>query len=344
MRSTPGSGSSPRAPSFAEPSRPPASRWVGPPPAAIRAMGDKAAARRLAASPRRPDPRRLRRPGPVGRGPAGGRRATIGYPILVKPAAGGGGKGMRVVRRPERPAGALAAARREAHGRLRRRPPDPRAARRRRAPRRDPGPVRRARSRRPPRRARLLDPAAAPEGPRGDTVAVRSRPPLRTRLGEAALTLARAVGYVNAAPASSCVDERGEPGFLEMNTRLQVEHPVTELVTGRDLVADQLRIAAGEPLGSRRRPTSDRRPRRRGPPLRRGRRGRVPAGDRAGSTALRWPAGDGIRVDAGVAGRKSGHRPVRPDARQGRSPGDPIGRRRWTGSGEPSMRRSCSGS
>ncbi len=72
---------------------------------------------------------------------------------------------------------------------------------------------------------------------------------LRERLGNAALRLVRAAQYQGAGTAEFLLDRDGNFFFLEVNARLQVEHPVTELVTGRDLVADQLRIAAGEPLG-----------------------------------------------------------------------------------------------
>jgi acetyl-CoA/propionyl-CoA carboxylase biotin carboxyl carrier protein len=273
-------------------------RWVGPPPAAIRAMGDKAAARRLA--------RRLGIPTIDGydgddQADAALARAArrIGFPILVKPAAGGGGKGMRTVRSANDLGDALAGARREALAAF----GDERLI-----------------------IERLL------EGPRhvevqllfdGDghgvhlgerdcsiqrrhqkileeTPSPAVKPATRRRLTEAALAIGREVGYVSAGTCEFLLDDAGDVFFLEMNTRLQVEHPVTELVTGRDLVADQIRIAAGEPLGFEQRDV-----RSAGHAI----EVRLYAEDAEAGflpatgpiLALRWPTGDGIRVDAGIA-------------------------------------------
>jgi 3-methylcrotonyl-CoA carboxylase alpha subunit len=221
--------------------------WVGPPAAAMRALGDKAAGRRLAARlgvPTLPgydgtaqDDRTLVRAA-----------AAIGFPVLIKPSAGGGGKGMHVARDGERLQGLLAQARREARSSF----GDDRLVLERYLERphhvevqllldaygngvhlgeRDCSLQR--------RHQKVIEEAPSPV----------VGPALRAGLGEAALRLALAAGYVGAGTAEFLLDERGDFFFLEVNARLQVEHPVTEAVTGRDLVADQLRIAAGEPLG-----------------------------------------------------------------------------------------------
>ncbi|MFL5679476.1 MAG: biotin carboxylase N-terminal domain-containing protein [Chloroflexota bacterium] len=271
--------------------------WVGPPPAAIRAMGDKAAARRLAA--------RLGVPVIPGydgddQSTAAIRRAArrIGAPLLVKPAGGGGGKGMRVVRDLAALDDAIGSSRREAAAAF----GDDRIVLERLVEgarhvevqvlfdahgaavhlgERDCSLQR--------RHQKVLEETPSPAVDRA----------LRERLGGAALRLASAVGYVSAGTCEFLVDDRGEFHFLEMNTRLQVEHPVTELVTGRDLVADQLRIAAGEPLGfdqgdvhadghavEVRLYAED------------AEAGFLPATGRV--VALTWPTGPGIRVDAGI--------------------------------------------
>ena len=273
-------------------------RWIGPPPAAIRAMGDKAAARRLATT--------LGIPTPPGYDDADqsddaltAAARAIGYPLLIKPVAGGGGKGMRTVRDPERLAQDLAAARREAQAAF----GDSRLI-----------------------LERLIEGARHVEiqvlfdrdgagvhlGERDCSIQRRHQKVLeeapspaidaatRRRMGEAALSLATAVGYESAGTCEFLLDDRGDFTFLEMNTRLQVEHPVTELVTGRDLVADQIRIAAGDPLGLTQ---ADIRIHGHAIEVRLyaedAEDGFLPATGRI--ERLRWPNGEDVRVDAGVA-------------------------------------------
>ena len=220
--------------------------WVGPPASAIRAMGDKASARRLAASLGIPVV-----PGydeqdqsDAALAAAAGR---IGFPLLTKPAAGGGGKGMRLVRDGDELGPAIATARRESFAAF----GDDRLILERylAGPRhveiqvlldgagggvhlgeRDCSLQR--------RHQKVLEESPSPFVDAG----------LRATLGEAALRLAASVGYRSAGTCEFLVDDDGQAWFLEMNTRLQVEHPVTELVTGRDLVADQLAIAGGSSL------------------------------------------------------------------------------------------------
>ena len=221
--------------------------WVGPPSAAIASMGDKAAARRIAAAHGVPVVAGY--DGEAQDDAALSAEATrIGLPILVKPSAGGGGKGMRVVRDLADLSDELGAARREA----RRAFGDDRLILERllegvrhvevqilcdsqghgiHLGERDCSAQR--------RNQKVVEESPAPS----------VTPDLRARMGTAALAVAAAVGYANAGTVEFLLTDAGEFFFVEMNTRLQVEHPVTEAVTGRDLVADQLRIAGGEPLG-----------------------------------------------------------------------------------------------
>jgi acetyl-CoA carboxylase biotin carboxylase subunit len=221
--------------------------FIGPPPAAIRAMGDKMAARRVAIKMGVPVV-----PGteqPVSDDAEAARVAErVGYPVMLKAAMGGGGKGMRLVRAPGDLTGALRAARSEAGAAF------------------GDAAVYIERYVEEPRHIEIQVLADAHGGvvylgERECSIQRRHQklveespssfvtPEMRRRMGEAACRVAAAVGYVNAGTVEFLVDRERNFYFLEMNTRLQVEHPVTELVTGRDLVKDQLRIAAGEKLG-----------------------------------------------------------------------------------------------
>jgi 3-methylcrotonyl-CoA carboxylase alpha subunit len=231
---------------FAEACRSAGLVFIGPPPDAIRAMGGKSAAKAL-----------MERAGvPVVPGYHGDAQdlATftreakrIGYPVLIKASAGGGGKGMRVVENESALAEAVASAQREAKSAfgddrllIEKYLQRPRhieiqvfADRRGNAVslfERDCSLQR--------RHQKVIEEAPAP----GMTEA------RRRAMSEAAVTAARAVGYEGAGTVEFIADESGAFYFMEMNTRLQVEHPVTEMITGLDLVEWQLRVAAGEPL------------------------------------------------------------------------------------------------
>ena len=143
---------------------------------------------------------------------------------------------------------------------------------------------------------------------------------LRERIGAIAVDAARAVGYRSAGTIEGLLSREGEYFFLEMNTRIQVEHPVTELVTGFDLVREQVLIAAGEPLsfapGGRRASTATRSSAgstpRTSPPASCRRPGAI--------TAYREPAGPGVRVDSGVGEGSEVSGTYDPHDRQGHRP------------------------
>ncbi len=220
--------------------------FIGPPAPAMRLMGSKIAAKRLAQSVGAPTI-----PGYNGDSQEDAallqEARRIGFPVLIKASAGGGGKGMREVHTEADFLDQLAGARREAIGafgddtvfleRL------------------------------------LLQPRHVEIQVLGDTFghlihlgerecsiqrrhqkiveespSVALTPALRAEMGAAAVRIAQAAEYVNAGTLEFMLDREKRFYFLEMNTRLQVEHPVTELVTGLDLVRQQIRIAAGEPL------------------------------------------------------------------------------------------------
>ncbi len=220
--------------------------WVGPPPDATRAVGDKVAARRIARSAGVPLVPGLLEPA-EDLEVAYAFGSEQGYPLAIKAAGGGGGRGLKVARTEAEVAGAFESARREAQAYfsssdvyVERYLDDPKHLEVQiLAPNRD--------------EAMWLGVRDCSLQRRHQKLIEETPPPLWSErsadMGAAAVALSKACGYVNAGTVEMLVDGDGSFFFLEVNARLQVEHTVTEEVLGLDLVACQLLIAAGEPLG-----------------------------------------------------------------------------------------------
>ncbi|MEO7196588.1 MAG: biotin carboxylase N-terminal domain-containing protein [Pseudonocardiaceae bacterium] len=277
--------------------------FIGPPAAAIEAMGDKIRAKVIAAAAGVPV---VPGSGPGCDNPGcdddalAAAAAVIGYPVLLKPSAGGGGKGLRTVHRAQDLPEAIASARREARGAVgddtllvERLIPNPRHV-----------------------EIQVLADAHGAVMHLGERECslqrrhqkiIEEAPSVllgaatRARMGQCAVALARAVGYTGAGTVEFLVPASAPDQFffLEMNTRLQVEHPVTELVTGLDLVEWQLRVAAGEPLSFTQDDVGvdghavEARIYAEDPAT-----GFLPTGGRV--LRVREPAGHGVRVDSGL--------------------------------------------
>jgi 3-methylcrotonyl-CoA carboxylase alpha subunit len=272
--------------------------FIGPPASAIRAMGSKSEAKKLmgkAAVPLTPGyhgddqtPALLHH-----------EADQIGYPVLIKAAAGGGGKGMRLVEKSEDFLDSLASCKREAassfgneHVLIEKYITKPRHIEIQVFAdtqgncvylfERDCSVQR--------RHQKVLEEAPAP----GMTLE------RRRQMGEAAVAAAKAVGYVGAGTVEFIANQDGSFYFMEMNTRLQVEHPVTEMITGQDLVEWQLRVAAGQPLAAGPGTIADSRPRAGSAHLCRGCQQGFPALDRHADPPAPPAESINVRVDTGV--------------------------------------------
>ena len=270
--------------------------WIGPPPHAIEVMGDKLTARRTVEAAGVPVVPGLTEP--VRDAEAALAVAhDIGFPVMVKASAGGGGKGMRLVREPSKFVAALDAARREAAGAF------------------GDDAVYVEKFIEEPHHVEIqvlcdAHGGAWHFGERECSVQRRHQkvveecpspfitPETRAAMGQVAVAAARACDYVGAGTVEFLVGGDQRHYFLEMNTRLQVEHPVTELVYGVDLVELQLRVAAGEKLALDQAAITPR-----GHAI----ECRIYAEDPetflpspGRITAVRWPTGPGVRIDAGV--------------------------------------------
>jgi acetyl-CoA carboxylase biotin carboxylase subunit len=220
--------------------------WIGPRPGSIRLMGDKAKARQTAAEAGVPVLPGSREP-LADAEEAASLAEEVGYPVMLKAAAGGGGRGMRIVQKAEALTGQFTTASEEALKAfgdgsiyLERYLMEPRHIEFQILGDRF-GKVVHLGEREcsiQRRHQKLLEEAPSPA----------LTPLLREQMGQAAVKLAKAVGFENAGTVEFLLDRDGSFYFMEMNTRIQVEHPVTEMVTGLDLVKWQIRISAGEPL------------------------------------------------------------------------------------------------
>ena len=214
--------------------------------------------------------------------------AAIGYPVIVKATAGGGGRGMKLARTADDIETAFQTARAEAKAAFGNDEVYLEKYLGAAAPHRGAGLRRRQGRRGAPRRARLLAAAPAPEGARGGALAGdRRRRPARGSAGSAP-TRWRKIDYAGAGTIEFLY-ENGEFYFIEMNTRLQVEHPVTEAIYDVDLVQEQIRVAAGLPMSFTQDELDARRPRDRVPDQRR-EAAALPALARAGSAPTTRPA------------------------------------------------------